>query len=88
MCPAQFTFLSETGQCYLVSQKQAFTWSEADQECKTRGASLIALQTEERYKIIKNWYADSKYTAIMSVECRAVFDWCTINGVDGCNSGI
>ena len=32
----------------LVSQKQAFSWSEADQECKTRGASLIALETEEK----------------------------------------
>ena len=65
LCPAQFTFLSKTGQCYLVNQKQAFGWSEAERECKTRGASLIALQTEEKYETIKNWYAVSKYTTTM-----------------------
>ena len=68
LCPAQFTFLSETGQCYLVSQKQAFNWSEADQECKTRGASLIALETEEKWEMIKNWYANSKYNVTMCIE--------------------
>ena len=82
-CPAQFTFLSETGQCYLVSQRQAFSWSEAEQECKARGASLIALQTEEKYETIKNWYAVSKYAPTMPIEYHAVFDWCKINGTYG-----
>ena len=73
LCPSQFTLIEATDQCYLVSQKQAFSWSEAEQECKTRGASMIALQTEEKYNTIKNWYADSKYTATKRNECHVVF---------------
>ena len=34
---------------------------------------MIALQTEEKYNIIKNWYADSKYTATKRNECHVVF---------------
>ena len=73
LCPSQFTLIEATGQCYLVSQKLAFSWSEAKQECERRGASMIALQTEAKYNAIENWYADSKYTATKLNECHAVF---------------
>ena len=59
--PAQFTFLSETGQCYLVSQDLALSWSDVEQECKAHGASFITLQTEDKYAVIKSWYIASTY---------------------------
>ena len=60
-CPAQFSYVPGAFKCYLTSEKQSYTWQQADAECKSRDGGLVALETQEEFNATKEWYMGSEF---------------------------
>ena len=60
-CPAQFSYVPETFNCYFTSEKQAYTWQQADAECTSRNGVLVALETQEEFDATKEWFLRSEF---------------------------
>ena len=60
-CPAQFSYVPGAFNCYLTSERQAYTWQQADAECKSRDGGLVALETREEFDETKEWFLRSEY---------------------------
>ena len=60
-CPAQFSYVPGAFKCYLTSEKQSYTWQQADAECKSRDGGLVALETQEEFDATKEWYMGSEF---------------------------
>ena len=63
-CPVQFSYVPGALKCYLTSEKQAYTWQQADAECKSRDSSLVALETQEEFDATKEWYMGSEFYSV------------------------
>ena len=61
ICPPQFSYVPGTSNCYLASEKQAYTRQQADTQCKSRRGVLLALETKEEYDATKSWFMGSEY---------------------------